>query len=131
MRLGLGLGFGCLSNLLDELDHADAVSLVENDGAAEAVQLSGEPERSEAFGVVVKAPPGGVAEGLPGALGRVQGVQSNAGEERVRGVTPVLFEAGPKRPNLRDSPGVHRQFKWNDIFSTARFDQPSVDPTGK
>lgn len=80
LRLGLGLGLGCLSNLLDELDHADAVSLVENDGAAEAVELSGEPERSEAFGVVVKAPPGGVAEGLPGALGWVQGVQSNAGE---------------------------------------------------
>lgn len=70
----------CVSYLLYELHHADALSLVEGDRTAQSVELSGEPQRRKTFGVSVKPSSGGVAKCLPRTLGRVQRVQSNAAQ---------------------------------------------------
>lgn len=69
-----------MSNLLYELDHADAVSLVEGDGTAQTVELSREPQRRQTLSVSVKSSSGGIAERLPRTLRRVQRVQSDAVE---------------------------------------------------
>jgi len=75
-----GVSAACL-HLLDELDHADALSLVEGDGAAQAVELSREPQRRQTFGVSAGEPsPGAVAERLPRTLRWVQRVQSDAAD---------------------------------------------------
>lgn len=70
----------CVPNLLYELDHADAVSLVEGDGTAQTVELSREPQRRQTLSVSVKSSSGGIAECLPRTLRRVQRVQSDAVE---------------------------------------------------
>lgn len=57
-----------VSNLLYELDHADALALVEGHGTAQTVELSREPQRRQAFGVSVESSSGGIAERLPRAL---------------------------------------------------------------
>lgn len=71
-----------MSNLLYELDHADALSLVEGDATTQTVELSGEPQRRQTFDVsVVKSSSGGIAERLPRTLRGVQRVQSDAVEK--------------------------------------------------
>lgn len=70
----------CASNLLYELDHADALSLVEGDGTAQTVELSREPQGGQAFNFSVEPSSGGVAKRLPRTLRRVQRVQSDAVE---------------------------------------------------
>lgn len=77
---------GCLwglsqPDLLNELDHADAVSLVEDDRTAKTIELSREPQRSKTFGVTIKPSSSGIAKCFPRALGRVQRVKSNAVEK--------------------------------------------------
>lgn len=67
-----------MSHLLYQLDHADAVSLVEGDRAAQTIELSREPQRRQAFVVSVKPSSGGVAKRLPRTLRRVQRVQGDA-----------------------------------------------------
>lgn len=59
-RVGLSL-----SDLFNELNHADTVSLVEDDRTAETIELSREPQRSKAFGVTIKPSPSGVAKCFP------------------------------------------------------------------
>lgn len=53
------------SNLLNELDHADTVPLVEDDRTAEAIELSREPQRGKAFRVAIKPSSGGIAKSFP------------------------------------------------------------------
>lgn len=65
-------------DLLNQLDHADAVSLVEGDGTAQTIELPGEPQRREALCVAIDASTGGIAKRLPRALGWIQGVQGDA-----------------------------------------------------
>ena len=72
----------CVSYLLYELDHADALSLVEGDGAAQTVELSREPQRRQTFNFSIKPSSGGVAKSFPWTLRRVQRVQSDAVEVR-------------------------------------------------
>lgn len=74
----------CVSNLLYELDHADAVSLVECDRTAKTVELPREPQRRQTFGLSVKSSASGVAERLPRTLRWVQRVQGNAGERSLK-----------------------------------------------
>lgn len=69
-----------MSNLFYELDHADTFSLMEGDGAAQTVELPGESQRRQTLRVSVISSGCGITKGLPGTLGRVQGVQSNAVE---------------------------------------------------
>lgn len=76
-----------LSNLLNKLDHADTVSLVEDDRTAKAIELSRESQRSKAFSVAIKPSSGGIAKGFPRALGWVQRVKSNAVDKTLRSVT--------------------------------------------
>lgn len=79
LRLGLSVHVS-VSDLLDELDHADALSLVEGDGAAQTVELPREPQRRQALSVSVAESPCGISKRLPGALRGVQRVQSDAVE---------------------------------------------------
>lgn len=71
-----------LSDLFNELNHADTVSLVEDDRTAETIELSREPQRSKSFGVTIKPSPGGVAKCFPRALGWVQRIKSDAVEKQ-------------------------------------------------
>ena len=79
LRLSVSV-YVSVSDLLDELDHADALSLVEGDGAAQTVELTREPQRRQAFSISVAKSSCGISKRLPGALRGVQRVQSDAVE---------------------------------------------------
>lgn len=66
--------------LLDEPDDADGLLLAEGQRAGQAVELPRELQGGKAIRGLGHAGAGGVAEGLPGAARRVQGVQGDAAQ---------------------------------------------------
>lgn len=86
-----------MSNLLYQLDHADAVSLVEGDGAAQTIELAGEPEGRQTLRVSIDASSGSVAKRLPRALRRVQGVQGDAAWRKVKLFTSHFITTREKK----------------------------------
>ena len=86
------------AHLLNELDHAHALPLVEADGTAQGVELSRQPQRGQSLHVPVEATPPSarrrIAKRLPGAARGVQRVQSDAAGRRrkIRDVSECVSE---------------------------------------
>lgn len=91
-------------NLLDEPDDADGLLLAKGQRAGQAVELSREVQGRKAVRGLGHAGACGVAKGLPGAAGRVQGVQGNAAQRRGRAYPSAALHKDPISPGTEQAP---------------------------